>query len=104
MLVLPSKVAPLWNQFLRQNKDIVFKYIVRQIRKGILEHKKKIDLFRFEDDDQIASVPKENFLFALEDAKREFVKKELYEMAQYTQEVIDLYHIEQLILDTSKEA
>jgi hypothetical protein len=46
MLNLPPKPFPVIQKFLHENKLTVYKYLVKQIRKGIREDLEKVELFQ----------------------------------------------------------
>jgi hypothetical protein len=102
MLVLPSKSAVVWDKFLTENKVLVYKYIVREIKRCLYDDEEKIYLFKFEDNTMFAWVPKDKALQTLEDALGIFVKEEEYEYAQKTKSVIDKYHVYKLIKESNK--
>lgn len=103
MLVLPSKNARIWERFLEENQTLVYKYIVREIKKGIKENKEVVDLFKFDDNSMHAWVKKTNYLTTLNSAKEVFIKAEEYENAKKTDDVIRMYYIEQVIRESIKE-
>lgn len=102
MLVLPSKNARIWERFLEENQTLVYKYIVREIKKGIKENKDVVDLFKFDDNSMHAWVKKSNYLTTLQSAMDVFIKAEEYENARKTDEVIKMYHIEKVIRESTK--
>lgn len=103
MLVLPSKTAPVWERFLEENKTLVYKYIVKEIKKGIKEDKELIDLFKFDDGSMHAWIKKSNYLKTLGEAMKVFVEAEEYEYARKTDNVIKMYHVESIIKESIKE-
>lgn len=102
MLVLPSKSAAVWDRFLTENKILVYKYIVREIKRCLYDKEERVYLFRFEDNTMFAWVPKEKVLQTLQDAFNIFVKAEEYEYAQKTRNIIDQYHVYKLIKESTK--
>lgn len=103
MLVLPNKSAVVWDKFLTENKVLVYKYIIREIKRCLYDDKEKIYLFKFEDDTMLAWIPKEKVLQTLNEAFQIFVKEEEYEYAQKTNNIINMYHINKLIDSTKLE-
>lgn len=101
MLVLPSKSAVVWDKFLTENKVLVYKYIVREIKRCLYDKNERIYLFKFEDDTMFAWIPKTKVLQTLEDAVDIFVDAEEYEYAQKTKNVINQYHIYKLIKEST---
>lgn len=103
MLVLPSKSAKIWDKFIRENRVLVYKYMVREITKGIQNNNDIVELFQFEGSDIRAWVPKANYLLTLQEALKVFIKAEAYEDAAKVVELINTYYIDQIIKDTSTE-
>lgn len=103
MLVLPSKSAKIWDKFIRENRVLVYKYMVRQITKGIQNNDNIVELFEFEGSDIRAWVPKANYLLTLQEALKVFIKAEAYEDAKHVSDVINTHYIDQIIKDTSTE-
>lgn len=102
MLVLPSKSAVVWDKFIKENKVLVFKYIVRALHKALLTNNEKIDLFKFDDDSMSASIHRKNVLQTLDEALKIFIDAEEYEYAQKTKRVIMKYQIDNLIKESNK--
>ena len=100
MLVLPNKSAIVWDRFLTENKVLVYKYIVREIKKGLFSDTEKIELFRFEDNTMFAWVPKNKAMDTLAEALKIFIDAEEYEYAQKTNNIINSYHINKLIKES----
>lgn len=90
----------MWDRFLKENEVLVYKYIVKEIKKHLEDDVERIDLFKFEDGSMFAWVPREEILNTLTHAMKMFVKKEEYEYARKTDSVIKQYHINKLIAET----
>ena len=97
MLVLPNKSAVVWDKFLTENKVLVYKYIVREIKKHIDDSSEKIELFKFEDNSMFAWIPRGKILLTLTEALKVFISTEEYEYASKTNSIITEYHINKLI-------
>jgi hypothetical protein len=100
MLILPNKSAVVWEKFLTENKVLVYKYIVREVKKNLEIDKDKIDLFKFEDNTMYAWIPKNKVLQTLNEAMKLFIKEEEYEYAQKTDVIIKQYYINKVIQDS----
>ena len=100
MLVLPNKSAVVWEKFLTENKVLVYKYIVREVKKNLETNNDKIDLFKFEDNTMYAWIPKNKVLQTLNEAMKIFIKEEEYEYAQKTDAIIKQYYINKVIQDS----
>ncbi len=93
MLNLPSKPFPVIQKFLHENKLVVYKYLVKQVRKGIREDLDKVELF------QITPMHSHQKHTAV-------VKKEDYETAAKVRDTIQFYKeksITKLLNDTKPE-
>lgn len=101
MLVLPNKTIAIWERFLKDNKVLVYKYIVKELKKGIEENNERIDLFRSEDQTLHAWVPKNHIPKVLDDALKVFIKAEEYEYADKTKKIVNLYYIQKLINEST---
>lgn len=103
MLVLPNKTSLVWDRFLKNNKILVYKYIVRQIKKGIDQDSSGIELFRSEDNTLNAWIPQNHVLKFLEAALNVFVVAEEYEYASKTKKVMSMCHVNNLIKESKPE-
>lgn len=97
MLVLPNKSPIVWQTFLRDNKVLVYKYILKKLRRSIRDSEQKVQLFKFAGDKRTAWIPRENYMGVLKDTMNIFIEHEEYEFAQKTKETIDLLHIDNVI-------
>jgi succinate dehydrogenase flavin-adding protein (antitoxin of CptAB toxin-antitoxin module) len=97
MIVLPNKSALVWERFLRENEILVYKFIIREIKKNLDSPYDRIELFKFEDDTMFAWIPKKRVLDTLTNALDVFIKAEEYEYARKTDTLIKRYHINKLI-------
>ena len=97
MIVLPNKSALVWERFLRENEILVYKFIIREIKKNLDSPEDRIQLFKFEDDTMFAWIPKKRVLDTLTNALDVFIKAEEYEYARKTDTLIKQYHINKLI-------
>lgn len=97
MLVLPSKIYPVWENFLIDNKILVYKYIVREIKKGMAQKAPLVKLFEFDDGSMRAWIPSEEYVNFLKNAKDVFVESEEYEYAGKVCKMLDLHYINKLI-------
>jgi hypothetical protein len=102
MLVLPNKSSVIWNKFLAENQALVYKYIVREIKKNLTTEVDPIELFKFEDNSMHAWIPRNNILKTLQSAMKVFINCEEYEYAEKTNTIIKSYHINKLIKDSAK--
>lgn len=97
MLVLPNRSAAVWDRFLKENEILVYKFIVRQIKKHLNTPEDRIDLFKFEDGTMHAWIFKKDILETLTNALKTFIKAEEYEYARKTDTLIKHYHINKLL-------
>lgn len=104
MIELPHKSASVWQRFFTENRSLVHRYIVRQIKKAIQEDQPKVCLFVFKGTPDATWIYRKNYLFMLEEALKTFIKEEAYEDAQQVKLIIDQFYINKLIEETSSEA
>ena len=102
MLVLPNKSSIIWDKFLKENHALVYKYIVREIKRNLTTDADPIELFKFEDNSMHAWIPRSKILKTLESAMKVFIHCEEYEYAEKTNTIIKSYHINKLIKDSTK--
>lgn len=110
MLNLPPKPFPVIQKFLHENKLVVYKYLVKQVRKGIREDLDKVELFQItpihSHQKHTAVVKKEDYENVLQDAMKQAIKEEDYETAAKARDTIQLYKeksITKLLNDTKPE-
>lgn len=99
MLVLPTKSKYVWNKFLDGNKSLIYKYVLREIKKNLESNSNKIDLFTCEDGSWNRWLPKEEIPLFLADAIKVFIKEEEYEYARKADDLIKKYYVYKLLND-----
>ena len=100
MLVLPSKSIVIWERFLRENKVLVYKYIVHKVKAGIENNIETIQLFKLEDESMRTWIEHSNFPVTLSTALDIFIQAEEYEYAEKTKKIINMYYINKLIKES----
>ncbi len=100
MLQLPDNSPQVWHRFFKENKVVVHRFIVREIKKAIEKDLDRVDLFKFKNG-HVTYVKREDYLFSLDEAIKAFVAEEMYELAKEAKTVIDSYHINQLLKEVS---
>lgn len=92
MLNLPPKPFPVIQKFLYENKLVVYKYLVKQVRKGIREDLDKVELFHINPTHSAhkhtAVVKREDYETVLNDAMKYAIKEEDYETAAKVRDTI----------------
>lgn len=95
MLNLPQKPFPVIQKFLNENKLTVYKYLIKQVRKGIREDLDKVDLFQItpvhSQQKHTAVVKRVDYEQVLQDAMKHAVKEEDYETAAKARDTLQLY-------------
>ena len=95
MLNLPAKPFPVIQKFLHENKLVVYKYLVKQVRKGIREDLDKVELFQIAPTHthkkHTAVVNKKDYENVLQDAIKCAIEEEDYETAAKARDTIQLY-------------
>jgi hypothetical protein len=102
MLELPDKSPAVWNKFFKENKFLVYRYILKQVKTAIEKDLPKIELFKFKDSGKINMLYEKDYVFALEEALKTFVQMEEYERANQAKKLIDSYHINLLIKESNE--
>lgn len=102
MLELPVKSSKVWNRFFKENKQLVYRYIVKQIKSAIKNDLPKVELFKFGDSSTVTFIDKSNYIFMLNESIKIFVEVEDYERAGSVKKFLDQYHIDQLIKDSNE--
>mgnify|MGYP001550523806 CR=1 FL=1 len=102
MITIPTKSAKVWNEFIRDNKVLILKYSVRQVKKAIEEGKTEITLYKVEGTDIEKKVSQDEYIEVLSTGLDLFISTEEYEYAEKTKQLIIDYQINNLIQETSK--
>ena len=97
MLVLPNKSAAVWDKFLKENEVLIYKFMVKEIKKHMDSPSNRIDLFKFEDGSMHAWILKKNIPKTLSQAIKLFIKTEEYEFADKATKVLRKYYVNKLI-------
>jgi len=110
MFILPQKPFPVIQQFLNENKLVVYKYIIKQIKYGIRENLQKVELFEITPTNSyqrhIAVVKYESYETVLRDAMNYAIREEDYETAAKARDILQLLNdknINQLLNDTKPQ-
>jgi protein-arginine kinase activator protein McsA len=97
VLILPDKSIAVWKTFWDDNKIMVYKYVVKQVKKAIKRGDKKAILFGFENNDVKVWIDQEMYIESLEKALDTFVKEEEFELAGKVRKIIDEFLIDEII-------
>lgn len=101
MLNLPPKPFPVIQKFLHENKLTVYKYLVKQVRKGIREDLDKVELFQINPihshQKHTAVVKQKDYEQVLQDAMHYAIKEEDYETAAKARDTLQLYKDKSII-------
>jgi hypothetical protein len=111
MLNLPPKPFPVIQKFLHENKLTVYKYLIKQIRKGIRENLEKVELFQINtvyssQKQHTAVIKQKDYEVVLQDAMQYAVREEDYETAAKARDTLQLYkykNINKLLNDIKSE-
>lgn len=94
MLNLPPKPFPVIQKFLNENKATVYKYLIKQVRKGIRENLDKVELFQINPvhstNKHTAVVKREDYESVLYDAMKHAIAVEDYEMAAKARDTLQI--------------
>jgi len=109
MIIFPSTSVGTFTKFFSTRKDIVFKYIIREIEKAVSVNQLRIQLFKFEEYQTIASLDKSEYLMTTEMALEFFIENEMYESAGKCRDLIkvlrpksDRQQVEEFLSEISK--
>jgi hypothetical protein len=81
MIQLPTSSLGSLKQFLKTHRDLMFKYIVQEIGKGVKSNAESIDLFQFGESRFVAGARKPEFGILLQQALDYFISEEMFEEA-----------------------
>ena len=96
MLVI-SQSKEVWDLFRKDNEVLIYRYIVRKIKKGIAQKDPITRLFGFKNSDQCIYVEEPDYFDVLNHALSLFISEEEYELASKLKEFITTYHIDKVI-------
>jgi protein-arginine kinase activator protein McsA len=95
MLNLPPKPFPVIQKFLHEHKATVYKYLVKQVRKGIREDLDKVELFQINPvhskHKHTAVVKRDDYEIVLQDAMKYAIQVEDYETAAKARDTLQLH-------------
>jgi protein-arginine kinase activator protein McsA len=100
VLILPDKSIAVWKTFWDDNKVMVYKYVVKQVKKAIKNGEEKAVLFGFENNDVKIWIEKHKYVESLERAFEAFIKEEEFELAGKVRSIINEFLIEEVIKDS----
>lgn len=92
MITLPTSSLGSLKHFLREHRDVMFKYIVRELNRGMDENAFQVNLFQFGETNLIAAVRRSEFPIMLQQALEFFKQKELYEDAALCRDLLRRVH------------
>lgn len=81
LIVLPSDNPFALKQFTELHTDLVFKYLLKRIRKAVREDMPSVNLFQFGNTRKLAQIARPEYETQLNSLMEYFVKKEDYELA-----------------------
>lgn len=102
MIELPDKSPAVWNKFFKENKPLVYRYIIKQVKNAIENNLPKIELFRFKNSGKTNMLYEKDYVFVLEEALKSFIQTEEYEQANEAKKLIDSYYINLLIKESNE--
>lgn len=92
MITLPTSSLGSLKHFLREHRDVMFKYVVRELNRGLDENAFQVNLFQFGETNLIASVRRPQFGLLLQQAMDYFKQHELYEDAAQCRDLLRRVH------------
>ena len=82
MIQLPNTSVGTLRKFMKEHKDIAFRYVVKEIERNVESDADKIKLFQLGDTHYVASIRRADYVTALQEALEFFMKLELFEDAE----------------------
>lgn len=92
MTILPSTSLKGLELFYKENKPLVFRYIVKKIKEGIESHSPRVEFWRFSDSQTLAEAKEENYSDILAQAQTVFISAEMYEDAAICRDLLKQIH------------
>ena len=96
-ITLPTASLGLIKKFLQENRDLMYKYIVKSIKRGATAKADHVDLFRFGETKYVAACRASEFPVVLKQALKYFVETEMYEEAAACRDLLTEVVIEDII-------
>jgi len=97
MITLPTTSLGTLKKFLTTHRDLMFKYMVTEISKGVKTKSERVDLFKFGETNYIAACSQNEFNLILEQALSFFIEKEMYEDAAKCRDLLTKVKVEDII-------
>lgn len=97
MITLPTTTPGTLKRFLTEHRDLMFKYILSEINKGVEKEFDRVDLFRFGETNYVAACRDSEFATMLEQAQTYFVEHEMFEDAAKCRDLITTVKVEDII-------
>jgi hypothetical protein len=97
MLVLPIKSKVVWKRFMEENRPLIYKFVLKEIKKNLTSSAEKIDLFKCEDGSRYTWIQKKEIPVVLNEAVNVFIKTEEYEYAKKADDLLKQYYIHKLL-------
>lgn len=110
MLNLPPKPFYVIQKFLNEHRQVVYKYLIKKVKKGIREDLNKVELFQINSvsnpNKHIAVVKCEDYETVLKDALKYSIEEEDYETAAKARDTMQMLtdkRINALLNDTKPQ-
>ena len=97
MPIAPTNSIEFLHRFLNDNKDVLHRFVVKQVKMGIQHNLSSIDLFRVGHTPIIARIDSKEYDLVLTDAQNYFVGEQEFELAQQCIELRDKNSINKLL-------
>lgn len=104
MIVIPLTSPKVLNGFFEHKRDVVYRYMLRQIDKHIETDIKRIDLFTFADTGITTALMRDDFQRVATDALNYFIELEDYDSANYARKVLDKLSVHQFLKGMTPES
>ena len=97
MPVAPTNSLESLHRFLNENKDLLHRFVIKEMNIAIVGNLSSIDLFRVGQTPIIARIDSKDYDMVLSDAQQYFIDTQQYEFAQKCKELRDQNKINQFI-------
>ena len=99
---LPLKSPHVLSQFIEENRDLVYSYLLKMLNKAIKHNWLKVDLFRLGNTPFVAKIERKDYENTLNDLLSFFVSVEKYERANDCKKLIQKHKLNLLLEEETK--
>ena len=97
MIVLPTNSLMPLRRFLVDHRDLVFRYMVKEITKAVDVNAEMVEFFRFGETNLWSGCKQPEYALVVENALSYFVEKQMYEEAAKCRDLITRIRVDGII-------